>query len=148
MAFFSHRALFCALLALWACDKTSSKAHGEAGRAYELSAEVKGQGSQRMLQLQLRALQDFKVNSEYPMRFVPARTQTEVLFSKTEFKLESVKNSPCPKKQDSVCAVETSVPFEVTEQATHVDGVLKMSVCSLDKCLIEKVAVKAKIPQG
>jgi len=101
-----------------------------------------------MLQLQLRALQDFKVNSEYPMRFVPARTQTEVLFSKTEFKLESVKNSPCPKKQDSVCAVETSVPFEVTEQATHVDGVLKMSVCSLDKCLIEKVAVKAKIPQG
>ena len=139
--------LAAGLLGLGACDK-SAQAVPSSGGHFQVAAEVKGQGNQRTLLLTLRAFNDFKVNGEYPLRFLPEKAQTEVLFAKSEYKLEEVKNTPCSQKPDAVCRVEAEVPIEVTEQAREVSGMLRLSVCSADKCLIEKVPVTAKIPQG
>ena len=137
---------FCFVVGLGAMGCNSQKnAPAASSPSYKVSASVEGQGNDRELELSLVAEGGYKVNEEYPLSFVPEKSQTEVLFSSAQYALTPHTKKNCAEKKDAVCEVRAKVPFEATKDATQVEGVLKMSVCSLDKCLIEKVPVTAKI---
>lgn len=137
---------FCFVVGLGTVGCSSKKEATSASvPSYKVSASVEGQGNDCELELSLVAEGGFKVNEEYPLSFFPEKSQTEVLFSAAQFALTPHTKRSCADKKDAVCEVRAKVPFEATKDARQVDGVLRMSVCSLDKCLIEKVSVSAKI---
>lgn len=87
----------------------------------------------------------FHVNPDYPVAFKVVGSQG-VKFAEEHVRLTAATKTPCATKAEDNCSVE--FPLPLTPEAAgpaKVAGVLAFSVCSADKCLIEKVPVSLAI---
>jgi hypothetical protein len=95
--------------------------------------------------LELTTRRGLHVNREYPTRFMPAGPP-EVHFAAERFDIgKGLTLESCQHGEDA-CMVRGTIPFrpERTGPAT-VGGVLAVSLCDQERCLIEKIALALPI---
>jgi hypothetical protein len=91
------------------------------------------------------AREGFHVNPDYPVAFKPAAEST-VKFGGDRVPLDDGRKTPCAAKTEDACQVDFDLPFVAGEAGSNqVRGVLAFSVCSADKCLIEKMPLTLAI---
>lgn len=91
------------------------------------------------------ATNGFHVNPEYPVSFRPEGSEA-VKFSGERVALTAGTKTPCAAKAEDACKVEFPLPLTPeTAGPAKVAGVVAFSVCSEDKCLIEKVPLSLAI---
>lgn len=96
-------------------------------------------GAEGSAKITVTAKPPLHVNPEYPVAFKPDGAEA-VKFAGDRVPLTATAKTPCADKAEDTCAAE--FPLAVTPEragAAKVAGVLSFSVCSADKCLIEKV---------
>ena len=85
------------------------------------------------------AISGFHVNPDYPVSFRPEGSEA-VKFSGERVPLTAGTKTPCAAKAEDSCKVEFPLPLTPEKAgAGKVAGIVAFSVCSEDKCLIEKV---------
>ena len=85
--------------------------------------------------VKLTALSGFKVNKEYPFKFVPAAADGVTHEGKGQFAFEGEQ------------AGTMTVTFRAAAPGTvHVAGTFKLSVCSEDTCEIEDAPIAVDVP--
>ena len=134
--------LIGALAAAGACDggERAATPRGEAAAGPTHRVEVTPPapcraGEACTIAVRLTALGGFKVNEEYPFKFVPTPTTGVTHEGKGSFALDG--------KQ----AGTLTVTFRAAEAGTaRVEGTFKLSVCSDDTCEIEDVPVAVDVP--
>ena len=147
------RQLSLLALALAACTKDPAptpqkKPVAEEGPAYELSLAASGPwaaGKDSNATVTVTAKPGFHVNPEYPVTFKPEGFEA-VKFAGERVALTPGTKTPCADKAEDACKVE--FPLAVTPEKAgpaKVAGIVAFSVCSADKCLIEKVPVTLAI---
>jgi hypothetical protein len=146
------------VLALAACTKdpapvapvapNEAKAKPNDDHAFELNIAAKGAwaaGKESSAAFTVTAQPGFHVNPEYPVNFRPEGSES-VKFSGERVALNAGTKTPCADKAEDTCKAE--FPFTATPEKAgpaKVAGVIAFSVCSADKCLIEKVPVSLAI---
>lgn len=118
------------------------KATPAEGEAYAVSLSAPAglhAGESANAAVTITAKQGFHVNPDYPVAFKPEGSEG-VAFTAERVRLENGRKTPCEGKAEDSCRVEFDLPL-TPEQAgvAKAAGVLAFSVCSEDKCLIEKV---------
>lgn len=85
------------------------------------------------------------VNEEYPSSFRPS-PGLRASFDRDRVPLADVaRRVPCAVGAPAACEVAFSLPFQPSAPGeVHVSGTLAFSVCSEERCLIEKVPLAAK----
>ena len=87
----------------------------------------------------VEAKDGFHVNADYPVAFKVDAAST-VKFAGDRVPLNEGKKTPCAAHAEDACKVDFEVPLTAGAAGTNtVAGTLAFSVCSADKCLIEKV---------
>jgi hypothetical protein len=142
------------LLVLAACTKeaapapapapapTAEKKAAPAADNYALSIEARAPytaGKEALAAITVSAKNGFHVNPDYPVAFKPEGFEA-VKFAEERVRLQPGQKTPCAEKAEDACTVE--FPLALTPEKAgpaKVAGVLAFSVCSADKCLIEKV---------
>lgn len=81
--------------------------------------------------IELTALDGYKVNRDYPFRFLPAAGWT----------LEGT-----PAIQHAPPRMRMTVRAHREQPTTPFAGTLKLSVCNDDECLVEEAAISVNIP--
>jgi hypothetical protein len=95
--------------------------------------------------LHLAARAGYHVNLEYPISFRPAPGSAAGTAERVAL-LPSSKE-PCQGRPQETCAVRLELPLPAAGvAAAPVSGTLAFSVCSADRCLIEKVALSSAGP--
>lgn len=85
------------------------------------------------------------VNAEYPVAFKPEGSEA-VKFAQERMPLTPGTKTPCADNAEDACAVEFALPLTPEKAGpAKVAGVLAFSVCSAEKCLIEKVPLTLAI---
>jgi len=105
-----------------------------------------------VVDLRVEARAGYHVNLEYPMAFLPSQEAT-AKFPSARMPLRPARTMPCPHDGKEVCAATLELPYaRPPAGATRVAGTLAFSVCSAEKCLIQKVplslAVASPPPRG
>jgi hypothetical protein len=147
-------------LALAACTKdpapaaaapVADKAKGampDVAQTYELalaSPDAWAAGKESTAAITVTAKSGFHVNPEYPVSFKPEGSES-VKFSGERVALTAGTKTPCAEKAEDACKVEFPLPATPEKAGpAKLAGVLAFSVCSADKCLIEKVPVTLAI---
>ena len=86
--------------------------------------------------VRLTALGGYKVNHDYPFKFVPAPGSAVAI-------------DPSTVVLDGTHAATVTVPFRADTAGTvRVAGKLRLSVCNADECKIEEEPVSIEIPIG
>jgi hypothetical protein len=94
--------------------------------------------------LHLAARAGFHVNLEYPISFRPAPGSAA---GAERVALQPASKEPCQGRSQETCAVRLELPLPAAGVgAAPVSGTLAFSVCSADRCLIEKVALSSPGP--
>ncbi len=148
-------ALILAAFGLAGCEKASTAsaaptaAAGSKPDAFELKvtgpqSATSEQGGE--LVIQLAAKPGYKINAEYPHNFRPEK-DSGVQFDAPKFELTAGgTKTPCEKKAEDTCRLETRVPFTATAKGEQqASGVVAFSVCNDDVCLIEKIPVTTTV---
>ena len=134
------------VLALAACTKDSAPVAPK--DPYEVSLTAKGPwtaGQESSASLTVKATSGFHVNPEYPVTFKPEGFEA-VKFSADRLQLSAATRTPCADKAEDSCSVEFPLPLTPAQAGKgKVAGVLAFSVCSAEKCLIEKVPLTLAI---
>ncbi len=131
-------ALAAAAVAVAAADVPAPRAEA-AEWAATLEAPPARAGSTAMASLHVSARAGYHVNLDYPMAFRPAPESTAA-FSAERIPLRPAAATPCQGRPAETCAVRLELPFTAPSKgAAHLAGTLAFSVCSADRCLIEKV---------
>ena len=125
------------LIALAACDRGGG---GNATLAPMPAGAVRSRGphftidaapSAGSVLIELTALDGYKVNKDYPFRFLPAAGWT----------LEGA-----PAIQHAPPRMRMTVRARREQPATPFAGTLKLSVCNDDECLVEEAAISVNMP--
>lgn len=137
-----------ALLALAACTKdtkgkesvaaTAAPAPAPAGEEHPYAASM-GAQSPGLAAVKIEARAGFHVNPDYPVAFKPTAAPGAVRFTRERLPLSDGRATPCTDKAEDACAMEFDLSYPPEEVASSLQGVVAFSVCSADKCLIEKV---------
>ncbi len=145
------RQLSLLTLALAACTKEPApKAEKKAADApaYELNLAASGPwaaGRESNAAVTVTAKPGFHVNPEYPVTFKPEGFEA-VKFTSDRVALTPGTKTPCADKAEDACKVAFALPVTPEKAGpAKVAGVVAFSVCSADKCLIEKVPVTLAI---
>jgi hypothetical protein len=102
----------------------------------------KGQAANARIHVAARG--GYHVNPDYPMAFRPAADAT-VDFAGDRVPLAVSTRTPC-EGQKEACSLTAMLPFVARAQEQgRVAGTLAFSVCSADRCLIEKVPLALAI---
>jgi hypothetical protein len=106
-----------------------------------------GEPSRATVRLQARA--GYHVNGEYPTSFQPDPAAAGTLGSKKLMLTERVATTACPSEPGQACDVTFALPFTLPAAGDAVlAGTLSFSVCTADRCLIEKARLSAPVPVG
>lgn len=139
-------------LVLYICPSEPQKYAGAADAGAVFQASLTGPeriavSSQGEVVVEVTARNGFHVNDEYPHSFRPTQGVEGVRFGAERFDLrQGWERTPCPAEPDHACAVRARVPFQATAKgARRAEGVVALSVCNPEICLIEKVSVSAPI---
>jgi hypothetical protein len=127
-------ALSCTEKKASSTSATDSKA-GTTDKHYRIS--MAQSGTESVGTLHIEATDGFHLNADYPAKFEPV-ADSEVQFEKKSLK-EGTEKTPCPDHVEFACAMEAKISGQGTGKAK---GVAHFSVCSADKCLIEKVPLE------
>lgn len=149
------RQLSLLALALAACTKDPAPASkpekkpvAQEGPAYELNIAASGPwaaGKESNAAVTVTAKPGFHVNPEYPVTFKPEGFEA-VKFASERVALTPGTKTPCADKAEDACKVEFPLPVTPEKAGpAKVAGIVAFSVCSADKCLIEKVPVTLAI---
>jgi hypothetical protein len=117
------------------------------GDEFAVSASVEGTirpGSEAALVARVEARKGFHINAEYPVNFRPQNNTDGVKFEKERYPLhESAERIPCGKGSEHACELRATVPFTALSPGEQrVAGILAFSVCTEEKCLIEKAPIE------
>jgi len=139
------------LLALGAARADPPAGPRAEGPEWAVEARPGASGSP-LVDLRLEARAGFHINLEYPMAFLPSREAT-ARFSAARVPLRPARTTPCPGDGKEVCSATLELPYgQPPAGAARVAGTLAFSVCSADRCLIQKVplslAVGPAVPRG
>lgn len=119
-----------------------------ADAAFELGIAATGAwtaGKESSAAVTVTAKPGFHVNPEYPVSFRPEGSES-VKFSGERVPLTAGTRTPCAEKAEDACKVEFPLPATPEKAGpAKLAGVVAFSVCSADKCLIEKVPVSLAI---
>jgi hypothetical protein len=120
---------------------------GSSARSETFEVKMSVEPGASRLVLHIAALNGFHVNAEYPHNFKPDGSSEGVTFDKPRFDLQgTAERSPCPGSHEDSCAMSAAIPFQAPSAGQpRVAGVLSFSVCSAEKCLIEKVPLAAAV---
>ena len=105
-------------------------------------------GSASAVDLHLVSRAGYHVNMEYPMAFVPSPEAT-VKFQGVRVPLRPGSTAPCQGDGKEVCSVSLVLPYVPPPSGSaRVAGVFAFSVCSAERCLIQKVplSITAGLP--
>ena len=98
-----------------------------------------GAQSPGLAAVKIEARAGFHVNPDYPVAFKPTAAPGAVRFTRERLPLSDGRATPCTDKAEDACAMEFDLSYPPEEGASSLQGVVAFSVCSADKCLIEKV---------
>ncbi|MFZ5443258.1 MAG: hypothetical protein ACOZQL_24840 [Myxococcota bacterium] len=111
---------------------------------YAVAVSPKGAltaGQEGAVAITVTAKSGFHVNPEYPVAFKPEGFEA-LKFADEKVRLTAAQKTPCADKAEDTCVAEFPVGFTCEKAgAAKFAGTLQFSVCSADKCLIEKVPV-------
>jgi hypothetical protein len=102
-------------------------------------------GKEASAVITVNAKTGFHVNPDYPAAFKVVGSE-KVRFEQEHIKLTAGTKTPCADKAEDSCTVE--FPLVMTPEqggAAKIAGVVSFSVCSPDKCLIQKVPLTLPI---
>jgi len=132
-------------LALAACTKPPAAAAKEPFEVSLTARDPWAVGTESSASLTVKATSGFHVNPEYPVTFKPEGFEA-VKFTAERVQLTAGSKTPCAEKAEDACSVE--FPLSVTPEKAgpaRLAGVFAFSVCSAEKCLIEKVPLTLAI---
>jgi hypothetical protein len=92
--------------------------------------------------ISVAAKEGFHVNPDYPVAF-KVMPSSSVKFAADRVALTASNKSPCAAKAEDTCAAEFELPFTAQAAgAAQLEGTVAFSVCSAEKCLIQKEPLK------
>jgi hypothetical protein len=136
-----------AALAFGAAAADSAPAdRAEAGEwVVHLEAPRADGGVAAAVRLHLTSRAGYHVNMEYPMSFRTSPDST-VALREARVALHPASTTPCEGRKKETCTVTTEVPFIAPNRGEgRLSGTFAFSVCSAERCLIEKVPLVAVI---
>ncbi len=93
----------------------------------------------------ITALAGYHVNLEYPLSFRPSPEAT-VEFQGARIALTPASRAPCPGGGKDTCSITAEIPFTAPRAGeARLAGTLAFSVCTADRCLIEKVTLSSAV---
>lgn len=131
-------------------EKKSAAAAAPGQKFWDVTVTVEEpvtMGSPGTLVAQVASKSGYKINDEYPTHFRVGTETTGVKFEDERFSFaESAERVPCKEGEKEACQLKARIPFSpLSEGAGRVSGVVALSVCSDDICLIEKVPVDVPV---
>ena len=90
--------------------------------------------------IRLAARDGHHVNLEYPAAFKPD-PQATVAFGGARVALAVTARRPCAGRPDETCELEWALPFTPGPPPVRLSGTVLFSVCTAERCLIERVAL-------
>jgi len=93
--------------------------------------------------IRLTARAGHHVNLEYPAAFKPDERATAT-FSGGRIPLAVAASGPCPGRPGETCEVALALPFTPGAGRTRLSGTALFSVCTAERCLIERIALGAE----
>jgi hypothetical protein len=97
-------------------------------------------------ELHLSSRGGYHVNLDYPIGFLPAPDST-ITFREQRVALTPAARTACEQRPQETCAVVLPLSGAPPEKGeARLSGTLAFSVCSADRCLIKKVALRATLP--
>ena len=103
-------------------------------------------GEPAAARVQLIARGGYHVNLDYPLAFIPAADATAD-FASARVALSPSERTPCDGHPGDVCTVGADVPLVPRGgSALRVAGTLAFSVCTAERCLIEKAPLAVTAP--
>ncbi|HVO21062.1 MAG TPA: hypothetical protein VMU15_17505 [Anaeromyxobacter sp.] len=114
------------------------------GPEWAVAAEPGASGGP-VVDLRVEARAGFHVNLEYPMAFSPSPSAT-ARFQGTRVPLRPARTAACPGDGKEVCSATLELPYlPPPAGAARVAGTLAFSVCSAERCLIQKVPLSLEV---
>ncbi len=124
-----------------------SRAEAEAWAvALSLPTVVKP-GAPAVAQVLVTARAGHHVNLEYPFSFKPSGS-VAATFSGERVALKAGEQRACPGRPSEPCEVVFPIPFTPGSASPRISGTMAFSVCSADRCLIERVVLSSAAPAG
>lgn len=147
------RRLVALTLIFAACERkvdSGSQPAQSKGDEFLVSASIPGPvraGSEAALVARVEARKGFHINAEYPVSFRPQKSTEGIKFERDRYPLhESAERIPCGTASADACELRARVPFAaVAPGEQRVEGILAFSVCTEEKCLIEKARIDVPI---
>jgi hypothetical protein len=93
--------------------------------------------------VQLIARAGHHVNLEYPTAFKPD-ARSNVTVAGPRVSLTTVGTRPCPGRPGETCELTMSLPFTPGAGQRRLSGTVLFSVCTAERCLIERIALGAE----
>ncbi|HET6438644.1 MAG TPA: hypothetical protein VFG59_11315 [Anaeromyxobacter sp.] len=98
--------------------------------------------------IHLTARAGYHVNKDYPTAFRPGPDST-VTFASARVALKPTAATACAGEPGESCAVTLELPYRAAGSGeARLAGTLDFSVCSKERCLIEKVPLRAQLAAG
>jgi hypothetical protein len=115
------------------------------GWSVRLAPPTSRVGKPSTVSVQVSSRGGYHVNLDYPMAFRPSAEST-VTFEGARIPLRPSSTSPCEGRPKESCSVTLDLPFVAPAAGeARLDGTLAFSVCSAERCLIEKVPLGTRI---
>jgi hypothetical protein len=93
--------------------------------------------------IRLAARAGHHVNLEYPAAFKPDERST-ASFGGARVALTVAASSPCAGRPGETCEVRLALPFTPAAAPARLSGTVLFSVCTAERCLIERIALGAE----
>lgn len=139
-------AAIAAAVALSACEKSKGAPASASPEPFEVTLIAKGSFTANqpgVAHVHVVAHDGFHVNPEYPAKFTFARDSNVTFAAASVPLLDVMEKTPCAEHAEETC--EATAPISFTSGAAgplKVAGVVALSVCNPEQCLIEKVPVE------
>jgi hypothetical protein len=127
-----------------------SKAPSSDSQPFSVNAKASlatdGQG---ILEARINTTSGYHFNEEYPTHFIPDESE-QITFAQSRFDLRpNLALTPCPGHIEDSCEARAAIPFQSTPPGnSHLSGTLGFSVCSRERCLIEKTPLRVALHAG
>jgi hypothetical protein len=122
------------------------RAQGEQWTAALTAPAAFRAGEPTAARVRITARGGYHVNPDYPLAFVPA-ADASADFASARVALTPSARTPCEAHPGDACEVVADVPLVPRDGATlRVAGTVAFSVCTAERCLIEKVPLAVNAP--
>ncbi len=139
-------AAIVAAVALSACEKSKVAVVSPAPKPFEVTLVAKGSYTANqpgVAHVHFAARNGFHVNPEYPAKFTFAKDSSVTFAAASVPLLDVMEKRPCADHAEETCEATAPISFTIGAAGPlKVAGVVALSVCNPERCLIEKVPVE------